>query len=162
MMAATPMAVQPVLGAALQNPGLRAPGVPRDRAQGELALDDGPEGDRRRRGAGECEHLARGTVPRAARLRQPRSGQRRRVAIASAVLPRAARDVEPTGAVPRVQVPRVGGWRRANVVKAAADRAQVRPAASSGGGVPVPIVLATVVRSVRTADRDTGGPTSPF
>merc|ERR1719424_1436400 len=112
MMAATPMAVQPVLGASVQNPTLGTPGVPRDRAHRELALDDGPEGDRRRRVAGECEHLARGTVPRAARLDQPRSGQRRRVAIATTVLPRVARDVEPAGAVPRVQVSRVGWWQR--------------------------------------------------
>eukprot|EP00964_Phaeocystis_antarctica_P018722 scaffold10332_cov69-Phaeocystis_antarctica.AAC.1 len=117
---ATPMAVQPVCAASVQNPLLRTPG---------------------------CQHLACGTVPHAARLGQPGPRQRRRHAIATAVLPRAARDVERAGAVPRVQVPGVGCWRRANAVHEAADRAQVRPATTSGGGIPVPIVAATVAQS---------------
>eukprot|EP00964_Phaeocystis_antarctica_P020636 scaffold11421_cov67-Phaeocystis_antarctica.AAC.2 len=102
------MAVQPVCAASVQNPPLGAPGVPRDRAHRELALDDGPEGDHRRCGARQCQHLARGTVPRAAQLGQPGPRQRRRLAIATAVLPRAARDAERAGAVPRVQILRVG------------------------------------------------------
>eukprot|EP00964_Phaeocystis_antarctica_P111184 scaffold75493_cov64-Phaeocystis_antarctica.AAC.1 len=99
------MAVQPVC-VSVQDPLLGAPGVPRDRAHRELALDDGPEGDHRQCGARQCQHLARGTVPRAARLGQPGTRQRCRLAIATAILPRAARDVEGAGAVPRVQVPR--------------------------------------------------------
>eukprot|EP00964_Phaeocystis_antarctica_P000334 scaffold176_cov103-Phaeocystis_antarctica.AAC.1 len=63
-------------------------GVPRDRAHRELALNDGPEGDHRRCGAGQCQHLARGTVPRAPQLGQPGPRQRRRHAVATAVLPR--------------------------------------------------------------------------
>ena len=40
------MAVQPVKFVSGQNPLLRGPGVPRERAHGELALDDGPGGFR--------------------------------------------------------------------------------------------------------------------
>eukprot|EP00964_Phaeocystis_antarctica_P112876 scaffold76994_cov66-Phaeocystis_antarctica.AAC.2 len=52
----------------LQDHIFGAPGVPRDRAHRERALNDGPEGDHRRCGARQCQHLARGTVSRAARL----------------------------------------------------------------------------------------------
>ena len=43
------MAVQPVCAVSVQNPLLADPGVPRNRAHCELALDDGPKGDLRRR-----------------------------------------------------------------------------------------------------------------
>eukprot|EP00964_Phaeocystis_antarctica_P016077 scaffold8898_cov64-Phaeocystis_antarctica.AAC.3 len=71
------MAVHPVCAASVQNPPLGAPGVPRDRAHRELALNDGPEGDHRRCGARQCQHLARGTVSLAAQLGQPGPRQRR-------------------------------------------------------------------------------------
>eukprot|EP00964_Phaeocystis_antarctica_P058421 scaffold34653_cov76-Phaeocystis_antarctica.AAC.3 len=54
---ALPVAVHPVCVSG-QNPLLGAPGVPRDRAHRELALNDGPEGDHRRCGARQCQHLA--------------------------------------------------------------------------------------------------------
>eukprot|EP00964_Phaeocystis_antarctica_P074254 scaffold45614_cov69-Phaeocystis_antarctica.AAC.2 len=101
------MAMQPV-SVSLQDQPLGAPGVPRDRAHRELALNDVPEGDHRRCGASQCQHLARGTVPRAARLGQPGPRKRRRVVIATAIPPRAAVDVETAGAVPRVQALRIG------------------------------------------------------
>eukprot|EP00964_Phaeocystis_antarctica_P087024 scaffold55151_cov64-Phaeocystis_antarctica.AAC.1 len=88
---ALPVAVQPVCVCRQDRP-LGVPGVPRDRAHGELALNDGPEGDHRRCGARQCQHLACGTVSRAAQLGQPGARQRRRHAVATAVLPRAARD----------------------------------------------------------------------
>eukprot|EP00964_Phaeocystis_antarctica_P076831 scaffold47558_cov71-Phaeocystis_antarctica.AAC.6 len=62
------MAVSPVCALSVQDPKLGAPGVPRDRAHRERALNDGPEGDHRRCGARQCQHLACGTVPRAAQL----------------------------------------------------------------------------------------------
>eukprot|EP00964_Phaeocystis_antarctica_P002285 scaffold1190_cov65-Phaeocystis_antarctica.AAC.4 len=102
------MAVQPGKAVSVQDPPLDAAGVPRDRAHRERALDDGSEGDHRRCGARQCQHLACGTVSLAAQLGQPGPRQRRRLAIATAILPRAARDVERAGAVPRVQVHRVG------------------------------------------------------
>eukprot|EP00964_Phaeocystis_antarctica_P023809 scaffold13320_cov90-Phaeocystis_antarctica.AAC.1 len=91
MMAVEPVCAQTSANAAtVQNPPLGAPGVPSDRADRELALNDGPEGDHRRCGARQCQHRARGTVPRAARLGQPGPRQRRRHAIATAIqaLPR--------------------------------------------------------------------------
>ena len=105
---ATMMAVEPVCTAAVQDSPLCAPRVPRDRADCELGLDDGPEGDHGRRGAGQRQHLAWGKVSGAAQLGQSGARQRRGVAVAAAILPRAARNVERAGAVPRVQVRRIG------------------------------------------------------
>ena len=105
---ATMMAVQPVCAAAVQNLVLRGPSVPRGRANGKVARDDGPKVYHRGCGAGKRKHLVCGAVSRDVRLAKPEARQRRRVSIAAAVLPLAARKAERAGAVPRGQVLGVG------------------------------------------------------